>query len=450
VNPFGSVMSESLLLERPHGVDAPTPRKRTIRIALAGCGTVGGALLQLLRERAGAIEATHGLHAEVVGILVRDASRPRAPGVASDLITDDVDAFLAVDCDVVIEAIGGLEPAHRIACHALAAGRSFITANKALVAAHGEELERIARERNASFFYEAAVAGGVPVVRVLRDSLPHTGIRSIRGILNGTTNYILTRMGDGVSLAAALAEAQAQGFAEADPSRDLDGRDAADKIAILAWQAFGISPSALQVERTGLLPEPEEIVRTADAFGGTVRLVAECLRTPGGVTASVEPVVVAWDSEFARTPAEENLVVIETEAAGTIRLSGPGAGGSATASAILADLLHAAAGRPAPAGTAPDRAPASSTFRNTPDPRRHRWAIRVEGTREIRAAAQFAAERVGIELYEPVGAWRHGAYHALTPPISRTLAGVLARALEAAGARAVVLRYVVEGVGRRD
>ncbi|MFS8638959.1 MAG: homoserine dehydrogenase, partial [Gemmatimonadota bacterium] len=387
-------MSESLLLERPHGVDAPTPRKRTIRIALAGCGTVGGALLQLLRERAGAIEATHGLHAEVVGILVRDASRPRAPGVASDLITDDVDAFLAVDCDVVIEAIGGLEPAHRIACHALAAGRSFITANKALVAAHGEELERIARERNVSFFYEAAVAGGVPIVRVLRDSLLHTGIRSIRGILNGTTNYILTRMGDGVSLAAALAEAQAQGFAEADPSRDLDGRDAADKIAILAWQTFGIPPSTLQVERSGLLPEPEEVVRTADAFGGTVRLVAECLRTPGGVTASVEPVVVAWDSEFARTPAEENLVVIETEAAGTIRLSGPGAGGSATASAILADLLHAAAGRPAPAGTAPDRAPASSTFRNTPDPRRHRWAIRVEGTREIRAAAQFAAERV--------------------------------------------------------
>lgn len=442
-------MNESLLLERPHTLDAPTPRTRTTRIALAGCGTVGGALLQLLRERAGAIQATHGLHAEVVSILVRDASRRRAPGVASDLITDDVEAFLAVDCDVVIEAIGGLEPAHRIARHALGAGRSFITANKALVAAHGDELERIARERNASFFYEAAVAGGVPIVRVLRDSLLHTGIRSIRGILNGTTNYILTRMGSGVSLAAALAEAQAQGFAEADPSRDLDGRDAADKIAILAWQAFGIPPNALQVERTGLLPEPEEIVRTADAFGGSVRLVAECLRTPGGVTASVEPVVVGRDSEFARTPAEENLIVIDTETVGTIRLSGPGAGGSATASAILADLLHAAAGCPAPAGTAPDRAMGSSAFRNTPDPRRHRWAIRVEGTRESRAAAQFAAERVGIELYEPLGAWRYGAYHALTPPITRTLAGGFARALEAAGARAVVLRYVVEGVGRR-
>lgn len=444
-------MNETILLERPRISDPVAPRTRTVRVALAGCGTVGGALLDLLRERAASIEREHALRFEVVPVLVRDTLRPRDVYVAPDLLTDDVDAFLAADCDLVVEAVGGLEPAGRIARHALAAGRGLITANKALVAEHGEELAKLAREQGAPLAFEATVAGGVPIVRMLRYSLAQTGINAIRGILNGTTNYVLTRMGSGISYAEALAEAQARGFAEADPTRDLDGRDSADKIAILAWQAFGTPPDMLRVERTGLLPDPDGLVRTAAAFGGAVRLIAECVRTPAGVAASVEPVIVAEDSELARTPAEENLIAVQTEATGTIRLSGPGAGGTPTASAILSDMIHAAAGLAAPRRVPPSsideprRDAHHAAARNTPDPRRHRWAVRVDGTREIRAAAQLAAERVGIELPEPVGPWRHGAYHALTPPMSRTLAGVLARALEATGARVLMMRCEIEG-----
>lgn len=423
--------------ESPRLASARDTGTRTVRVALAGCGVVGGELLRLLRDRSSAIERTHALRYHVVRVLVRDTRRPRPAALPADLLTTDVDSFLATDADLVVEAIGGLEPAGRIARHALARRRGFITANKALVAAHGEELAALARQGGAPLSYEAAVAGGVPVIRVLRESLPQAGVQAIRGILNGTTNFILTRMSRGVPFAVALSEAQANGFAEADPTRDLNGQDAADKIAILAWQAFGTLPERLRVHRTGLLPDPDRIVGDAAALGGTAKLVAECVRLPTGVAASVEPVVVARDSAFARASAEENLIEIDTDSSGTIRLSGPGAGGGPTASAILSDMLRAAPA-PAPAQGGSDG------LVSAPDTRPHRWAVSVRGSARERAALLRAADRARVGVTEAGEERGSGITRVLTTPLTRARAGLLARALEAAGLRPVVLRFEAE------
>lgn len=322
--------------------DTPSsaPDVRTVRVALAGCGTVGGSLLRLLRERADTIVGAHSLRFQVVRVLVRDVTKPRALPVPREVLTDDVGSFLATDTDICIEAIGGIEPARHIVRHALSQGRAVVTANKALIAEQGDALSELASENDTTLAFEGAVAGGVPVIRVLQQSLAQTGVTAIRGILNGTTNYILTRMDAGASFADALAEAQKKGFAEADPTRDLNGQDAADKIAILAWQAFGIAPGDVTVQRAGLLPDADALVRDAREAGGVVRLIAECTRDANGVRASVAPVFVGPDSEFARLAAEENLVLFETESSGTIRLAGPGAGGGPTASAVLSDMVQ--------------------------------------------------------------------------------------------------------------
>lgn len=318
---------------------------RLVRVALAGCGTVGNELVRLLRLRGDAIERAHGIRFELARVLVRDPARARPEPVASHLITSDLDAFLddAADADVVVEAIGGLEPAARIAGVALEHGRVFVTANKALVAEKGGQLQESARRGGGSLLYEAAVAGGVPVIRMLRGPLTQTEIRGVRGILNGTSNYLLTRMTAGQRFEAALSEARARGFAEADPSRDLDGRDAADKIRILAWLAFGVDPADVRVRRRGLLPRPDRLVADAAAVGGVVRLLAECTGRAGAddqVEATVEPVILPPDSHAARTEGADNLVAVDTAHSGVIRISGPGAGGAATASAVLADMIH--------------------------------------------------------------------------------------------------------------
>lgn len=408
-----------------------SPGSRTVRVTLAGRGTVGGALLGLLRDRAATIEEAHGLRFEVVSVLTRDPQRTRPVAVPPQLLTTDVEAFNRTDADLVVEAIGGLEPARRIARSALARGRGFVTANKALIAAHGVELESLAHDRGTCLSYEAAVAGGVPVIRVLRESLRQSGIGAIRGILNGTSNFILVRMAEGLSFDAALREAQTRGFAEADPTRDISGQDAADKIAILAWEAFGIPPAALPVRRTGLLPHPDRIVEDARALGGTARLVAEAIRSPEGVAACVEPALVGSSSTFARTAAEENLVVIETRSNGTIRLSGPGAGGEPTASAVLSDMLGVARRREhRPSGVARDRRP-------------HRWTISVLGGRRGRSALARAAERARIAVDVGEGRGSRGFLRAITAPVPRAQATLLKRALEAAGVQPVLLRCEV-------
>jgi homoserine dehydrogenase len=318
-------------------------------------------LVRLLRERGPHLEARRGLRFEVVRILVRDRRRARPLDLAPELLTTDPAELLSVESDLVVEALGGLEPAAEIARGALRTGRDLVTANKALIAAHGSELALLARRTGARLEFEAAVGGGVPLIQTLRDSLAESGVESVHGILNGTSNFILTRLSEGVPYAAALAEAQRAGFAEADPTRDLDGSDAADKIRILAWLAFGVDPAEVTVERRGILPDPDGLGRSARAGGGVVRLVAEAVRVNGRVRAMVRPVIVAPTSEWGRVRDQENLVVVKTKWNGTIRLAGPGAGGPPTASAVLSDIVRIALAGVG-TGTTPRRETDSATI----------------------------------------------------------------------------------------
>jgi len=411
-----------------------TTEPRVIRVALAGCGVVGAALVRLLRDEGPRIEAMHGVRLEVTRVLVRDVERPRPAPLRHSLLTADVDAFLAADADLVVEAMGGLDPALRIARATLAAGRRFVTANKALVAAHGAELAAIARRTGAGFDFEAAVGGGVPVVRALREALAGAGVRAVRGILNGTSNFILTRVSEGMTYDAALADAQRAGFAEADPSRDLDGRDAADKVAILAWLAFGLDPARAQVERRGILPDPDRLARDAAAFGGVPRLIAECVERPGGIAVVVEPVVVTRDSLFGATRDEENAIVVETRWNGRIRLAGPGAGGPPTASALLGDMIHPAPRVPA-CGGPEDSAPVLAV----PDDRSHRWIVSVLGESPDSADSRGILAAAGIGIDE----WHRGGreLRIRTAPCPREAIARAVAGLEAAGGQPHLARY---------
>jgi len=269
----------------------------------------------------------------------------------------------------------------------LESGKDVVTANKALLAEHGPGLAVLARRSGARLDFESAVAGGIPVVRALRDSLGMTGIGSIRGVLNGTTNYVLSRLADGWRYADALADAQAKGFAEASPARDLSGEDAADKLRILAWLAFGVAPGSLVLRRRGIVPHPERLAADAALLGGVPRLVAEVVDTGDGVAAAVEPIIVTAGSDLGRTRDEENAVVIESRWNGRVRLSGPGAGGAPTASALLGDMLRSA-GRTGRIHATP-RPPVE-------DGRQHRWVISV--LREPRAdgVLERALQRAGV------------------------------------------------------
>lgn len=341
-------MPEHAVIERPDAVAEPGAGPRPLRIGLAGCGVVGSALVALAATHAGRMRRQHGIAPSFDRVLVRDVMKRRAVDLSRSRVTAELAGFVGDDpgVDVVVEAIGGIEPAASLARAALRSGVSFVTANKALVATRGPELVGLARESGAAFRFEAAVGGGVPVIRTLRDAFRGLTIRRIRGILNGTSNYVLSRMSaDHLSLDEALAEARAHGFAEADATRDLDGRDAADKLAILAWLAFGVDPARLHVRREGILPDPAGLIHTATADGLTVRVVAECAAGPDGITATVAPAALAPDSELGRTEGAGNRIVIETDEGGTYTLSGPGAGGMATASALLADVLDTVRGR---------------------------------------------------------------------------------------------------------
>ncbi len=322
---------------------APTARPpRIVRVALAGCGTVGAALVALVQRQAGQFEARRGVRFELAGILVRDPAKDRGIVIPRDLLTTSVDAFLATDADVVIEVIGGFDPAERIVRAALAAGRQVVTANKALIAAHGPALQALADAHGGSLQFEAAVGGGVPVVRTLRSELGGHGVRSITGILNGTTNFLLTAIGDGATFAEALSTAQACGFAEADPSRDLQGLDAADKIRILASLAWGVDPARQEVQVEPFPSDPQALVAQATRRQGVLKYLAGALQEENGtVRAWVRPCIVPSDHAFAFVRDEENAVHIDSESLGVLRLQGRGAGGNATASAVLGDLLSA-------------------------------------------------------------------------------------------------------------
>ncbi len=318
---------------------------KIVRVSLAGCGTVGGAFIELLGAHGDGLLRRHGIRVMLSRVLVRSPERVRGVALDPALLTSDVEEFLHAPSDVVVEAIGGVDAASRIAVESLTTGRRLITANKALLRAVGPTLADLAaryRTRGAALEFEAAVGGGVPVVRLLRDGLAGHGVRCVRGVLNGTTNFILSRMERGASFAKALQAARRLGFAEADPRRDLEGVDAADKIAVLAWIAFGVDPSALPVRVRALPPELGPLLALAARRDRRVRLLATVRCVGGAVHAHVAPALLPASHAFARAVDEENVIEIDSASAGRILVGGRGAGGAATASALLADLIRSA------------------------------------------------------------------------------------------------------------
>ncbi|MCB1247108.1 MAG: homoserine dehydrogenase [Acidimicrobiia bacterium] len=318
--------------------------ERTIGIGLLGAGTVGGTLVRRLVGDKEAIYAKTGLAFDVRRIGVRDLTRQRSFEPAPDVLTDD--PFEVVDdpsIDIVVEVMGGLEPAGDLILAALKAGKPVISANKELIAARGPELIGAAEAAGVPFLFEAAVGGGIPIIRPLSETLAGESIDRVLGIVNGTTNFILTQMSDhGTGYTEALAEAQALGFAETDPTADVSGADAAAKAAILASLAFGTWVGIDDVYFEGIESISAEDMMFADGFGYVIKLVAVCQRSTEGVSARVHPTMVPAGHPLASIRGATNAVFIEGPAIDSLLFAGPGAGGDPTATAVLGDVIDAA------------------------------------------------------------------------------------------------------------
>jgi homoserine dehydrogenase len=328
-----------------------------VRVGLLGCGNVGSALAELLVAGQDDIAVRTGIRLELVGIAVTDVDRARPSTIPPELFGND-SAALAVrsDVDIVVELIGGLHPAHELIESALRAGKPVITANKAVLAVSGAELADIAATNGVDLLYEAAVAGAIPVIRPLRESLAGERILRVMGIVNGTTNFILTRMEeDGVDFDDAVAEAQRLGLAERDPTADVEGHDAAAKAAILAALAFGSNVVDADVHREGITGIRAADVAYANRLGYSVKLLAVAELVDGGpeLSVRVHPAMVPKSHPLASVRGAFNAVFIEGAVSGELMLYGRGAGGGPTASAVLGDLIDAArnlrAGAPGPA-----------------------------------------------------------------------------------------------------
>jgi homoserine dehydrogenase len=338
-------------------------KRKPLKVALLGCGTVGSQVYRLLTEQSADLEARAAAPLQGVGVAVSDLAKPRDVPVAPGLLTTDGAALVArPDVDIVIELIGGIEPARTMLLAALSAGKSVVTANKALVAADRAVLHRTAREAGVDLYYEGAVAGAIPLLRPLRESLAGDEVRRVLGIVNGTTNFILDRMdSSGADFSAALAEAQALGYAEADPTADVAGFDAAAKAAILASIAFHTEVTADDVYREGILSVTAADIASARALGCVVKLLAICERCNGGITARVHPAMIPRVHPLAAVHDAYNAVFVEAESAGRLMFYGAGAGGQPTASAVLGDTVAIA--RNMAAGL---RGPDDSTYAGLP------------------------------------------------------------------------------------
>lgn len=323
-----------------------TSVKEPLKIALLGCGVVGTQVARLLTQQTADIEARIGGQVELVGIAVRDLGRPR-DGLDPQLFTTDALALVSRDdLDVVIEVIGGIDPVHELVRTAIEHGASVVTANKALLAQHGAELSNLAEREGVDLYFEAAVAGAIPIIRPLRESLVGDEITTVMGIVNGTTNFILDKMSDGGAYADVLAEAQELGYAEADPTADVEGYDAAAKAAILASLAFHTNVRGSEVYREGITKlEPDDIA-AAQGMGFEVKLIAIAhLNADESVTVKVHPAMVPNDHPLASVKGAYNAIFVESREAGRLMFLGPGAGGAPTASAVMGDLVTVARNR---------------------------------------------------------------------------------------------------------
>ncbi|MBW1637722.1 homoserine dehydrogenase [Microbacterium resistens] len=321
-----------------------TPQ-RTLRIALLGAGSVGSQVARLLLEHGEELSERSGARLELAGILVRDPDAPRDTELPRELLTTDAEALI-LGADIVIELMGGIEPARSHVLAAIRSGADVVTGNKALLATHGAEIFEAADQVGASVSYEAAVAAAIPIIRPLRDSLAGDRIVRIFGIVNGSTNFILDSMDrDGLSAQEAQRIATELGYLEADPTLDLEGYDAAQKAAILASLAFHTQVSFEDVHREGIESVTADMIADARRAGYVIKLLAICERLSdpdGGVSVRVYPALIDREHPLATVHGGNNAVFVEAEAAGPLMFYGAGAGGVQTASAVLGDVVSAA------------------------------------------------------------------------------------------------------------
>jgi homoserine dehydrogenase len=316
--------------------------QKTLRVGMLGCGVVGSEVARLISANQKDLTARSGAKLDLVKIGVRNLARPN---VAKDLLTTDLESIVKdKNIDLIIEVIGGIEPARFLILEALANGKSVVTANKALLAKHGAELFAAADKGGVDLYYEAAVAGAIPILRPLRESLVGDHVQRVMGIVNGTTNYILTKMDEsGSAFADALTEAQALGFAEADPTADVEGFDAAAKAAILAGLAFHSRVTDSDVYREGITKITDSDVAVAKSLDLVVKLLAIAeLTNEGKISVRVHPTLISRSHPLASVREAFNAVFVESESAGAMMFYGRGAGGAPTASAILGDLVAVA------------------------------------------------------------------------------------------------------------
>jgi homoserine dehydrogenase len=317
---------------------------RVLRIGLLGCGTVGGGVATLLRREAEDIAARTGADLAITRVAVRDLGLQRAVELPEGVLTDDAASVVeADDVDVIVEVMGGREDAGRLIRRALELGKPVVTANKELIAHEGPELSVLAQEAGVDLAYEAAVAGAIPIIKPLKESLAGDHVNRVVGILNGTTNYVLTKMTeDGASYEDALAEAKELGFAEADPTADVGGHDAAAKCAIIASLAFDTAVHGEQVYREGIDRVTRTDISVADRLGYVVKLLAIASEIDDQVAVRVHPAFLPKDHPLAAVRDAFNAVYVEAEAAGELMFYGHGAGAMPTASAVVGDLIDVA------------------------------------------------------------------------------------------------------------
>ena len=317
---------------------------KTLKVGMLGCGVVGSQIARLLVESKSDLTSRAGANLELVKVAVKDIKTKRE-GIPSNLLTDDAKSIVNdPEIDLIIEVIGGINPAKELILTAIKNGKSVVTANKALLAQSGAELYAAADNANVDLYYEAAVAGAIPILRPLRESLVGDQVLRIMGIVNGTTNYILTKMDEsGTAFEDALKQAQALGFAEADPTADVEAIDAASKAAILAGLAFHSRVSDSDVYREGITKITATDVKVAKAMDMVIKLLAIAELTPGGeISVRVHPALISRTHPLASVRESFNAVFVEAKSAGQLMFYGKGAGGEPTASAILGDLVAVA------------------------------------------------------------------------------------------------------------
>ena len=357
-----------------------------LRVALAGLGTVGSGVIRVLEANRALIERRAGRAIEVVAVSARDRGKDRGVDLSGFAWVDDTVALADADADVVVELVGGADgPALALARATLGKGKAFVTANKAMLAHHGLELAEAAEKAGVPLKFEAAVAGGIPVIKGLREGAAANEIARVQGILNGTCNFILSKMeAEGRDFGEVLAEAQALGYAEADPSFDIDGVDAAHKLSILASLAFGTRPAFEDVAIRGIRQVIAGDIAEAAALGYRIRLIGQAELGAGGLFQRVQPQLVPQDHPLAHVTGSTNAVVAEGNFVGRLLFQGAGAGDGPTASAVIADLIDIARGEAGPPFAMPAAALTAAGAADT-------------GARRGRAYLRFmVADRIGV------------------------------------------------------